>query len=151
MFKETFWYPVNYAHISAADYSLIKSSFQQITVLVFWFPETQGRTKHQALTVGLSCSFKYSALHPNGESPCHTPSQVRATATALRATKQTEGPTLEEQPFPRLLLYRDDSFSISQLRLTAKKPEFIGGFPQHSSSQPGGCAPTRSQNYVYFF
>jgi len=49
-------------------------------------------------------------LHPNGASPCC------ATAAALCAAKQTEGSTLEGEPFPRLLPYGEDPPSVSQLR-----------------------------------
>lgn len=123
MFKETFWYPVNYAHISSVDYSLIRSSFQQSRVLVSWFPGMQGWAA--ALPVGSWCSFLW--VHHAAPSQSHP------------AVPWTTG---KPQPLPFVLLNcRIDpwrkpfpscccaemihSFSITQLRLTAKQPEFI--------------------------
>lgn len=109
MFKETFWYPVNYAHISSAnDDSLIRSSFQQSRVLVSWFPGMQGRAEHQHSQLGPSVPL-FASCCTLTEPSCRTLNHEHATATALCAAKQTAGSILEGSLSP-LLLCRDDSF-----------------------------------------
>lgn len=128
MFKETFWYPVNYAHISSADYSLIRSSFQQGRLLVSWLPGMQGRAEHQHSQLGSGAPwFESIMLHPNRAILLYPdPRACHSHCPLCCQTNCRIDPW--RKPFPSCCWAEMiHSFSITQLRLAAKKPEFIEG------------------------
>lgn len=99
--KDTFWYSVNYAHISATNYSLIKASFQQYRVLS-WLPGIQGRAKHKP-----DSRVAFSTAYWAPRDICaHAP---RAPLLPFEIWNKL---ILKGEPFPRLQVYGDNADSV---------------------------------------